>query len=134
MNDMRQMTALGRSIEDGSFAIIEAEAGPHEFGPAEWQVVRRVIHATADFEFKTLMRFHPDAVSAGIRALLEQQPDMEVVAEASNGREALQLIRQYQPNIVLMDIAMPVMTGSTFPASRSSQRNFPANVLPIMLS
>ena len=69
MNDMRQMTALGRSIEDGSFAIIDQEAGPHDFGPAEWQVVRRVIHATADFEFKTLMRFHPDAVRAGVAAL-----------------------------------------------------------------
>jgi len=30
MNDMRQMTSLGRSIEDGSFAIIDAEAGAHE--------------------------------------------------------------------------------------------------------
>jgi precorrin-8X/cobalt-precorrin-8 methylmutase len=66
---MRQMTSLGRSIEDGSFAIIDREAGPHEFGPGEWQVVRRVIHATADFEFKSLMRFHPDAVRAGISAL-----------------------------------------------------------------
>ena len=69
MNDMRQMTALGRSIEDGSFAIIDREAGAHEFGSAEWQVVRRVIHATADFEFKTLMRFHPDAVRTGVAAL-----------------------------------------------------------------
>lgn len=31
MNDMRQMTALGRSIEDGSFAIIDQEAGSHDF-------------------------------------------------------------------------------------------------------
>jgi precorrin-8X/cobalt-precorrin-8 methylmutase len=69
MSDMRQMTALGRSIEDGSFAIIDQEAGPHDFGPAEWQVVRRVIHATADFEFKTLMRFHPGAIEAGVAAL-----------------------------------------------------------------
>jgi precorrin-8X/cobalt-precorrin-8 methylmutase len=69
MNDMRQMTALGRSIEDGSFAIIDQEAGPHDFGPEEWEVVRRVIHATADFEFKTLMRFHPKAVRAGVTAL-----------------------------------------------------------------
>jgi precorrin-8X/cobalt-precorrin-8 methylmutase len=69
MNDMRQMTALGRSIEDGSFAVIDAEAGPHEFAPAEWQVVRRVIHATADFEFKTLMRFSAGAVAAGVAAL-----------------------------------------------------------------
>lgn len=69
MSDMRQMTGLGRKIEDGSFAIIDQEAGPHAFGPAEWQVVRRVIHATADFEFKTLMGFHPDAVRAGVAAL-----------------------------------------------------------------
>jgi precorrin-8X/cobalt-precorrin-8 methylmutase len=63
------MTGLGRNIEDSSFAIIDAEAGAHSFAPAEWQVVRRVIHATADFEFKTLMRFSPDAVASGIRAL-----------------------------------------------------------------
>jgi len=37
MNDMRQMTALGRSIEDGSFAIVDREAGPHDFPAAEWQ-------------------------------------------------------------------------------------------------
>ena len=38
MNDMRQMTNLGRNIEDSSFAIIDEEAGPHDFRPAEWQV------------------------------------------------------------------------------------------------
>jgi precorrin-8X/cobalt-precorrin-8 methylmutase len=69
MNDMRQMTALGRNIEDSSFSIIDQEAGPHDFAAAEWQVVRRVIHATADFEFKRLMRFHPDAIAAGVSAL-----------------------------------------------------------------
>ena len=69
MNDMRQMTALGRSIEDGSFAIIDAEVGAHSFPNDEWQVVRRVIHATADFEYASLMRFHPRAIAAGIRAL-----------------------------------------------------------------
>jgi precorrin-8X/cobalt-precorrin-8 methylmutase len=69
MNDMRQMTALGRSIEDGSFAIIDQEAGAHGFTPDQWQVVRRVIHATADFEFKDLMRFHLAAVQAGTKAL-----------------------------------------------------------------
>jgi precorrin-8X/cobalt-precorrin-8 methylmutase len=68
-HDMRQMTARGRAIEDGSFHVIDNEAGPHSFPPDQWQVVRRVIHATADFEFKKLMRFHPEAVSAGVRAL-----------------------------------------------------------------
>ena len=37
-------------IERKSFAIIDAEAGPHEHDPAQWQVVRRVIHTSADFE------------------------------------------------------------------------------------
>jgi precorrin-8X/cobalt-precorrin-8 methylmutase len=69
MNDMRQMTALGRRIEEGSFAIVDAEAGDHGFPPDQWQVVRRVIHATADFEFTSLMRFHPDAIRAGVAAL-----------------------------------------------------------------
>lgn len=50
-------------------------------------------------------------VRAGIRALLEKQSTMEVVAEASNGREALRLVRQHQPDLVLMDIAMPELNG-----------------------
>jgi len=69
MNDMRQMTALGRSIEQGSFEIVDREAGAHDFPPGEWQVVRRVIHATADFEFKSLLRFHANAAASGIAAL-----------------------------------------------------------------
>jgi len=69
MNDMRQLTELGRSIEDQSFAIIDREVGAHGFGSAEWQVVRRVIHATADFEFAELMHFQHGAVAAGVDAL-----------------------------------------------------------------
>ncbi len=68
-NDMRQMTALGRRIEDDSFAIIDREVGEHGFADAEWQVVRRVIHATADFEFAQLMHLSPGAVPAGVAAL-----------------------------------------------------------------
>ena len=86
-SDMRQMTALGRSIEDGSFAIIDDEAGAHGFPPREWQVVRRVIHATADFEFKTLMRLSPGAVDAGVRALRGGCPilvDVNMIAAGLN--------------------------------------------------
>jgi precorrin-8X/cobalt-precorrin-8 methylmutase len=83
MNDMRQMTALGRSIEDGSFAIVDREAGPHDFAPDEWQVVRRVIHATADFEMKALLRFSPGAIAAGVAALRGGAPivvDVKMIA------------------------------------------------------
>ncbi len=69
MNDMRQATAEGRRIEEASFALIDAEAGPHGFGPEEWQVVRRVIHATADFDFARALVFGGGAVAAGVAAL-----------------------------------------------------------------
>jgi DNA-binding NarL/FixJ family response regulator len=49
-------------------------------------------------------------VRAGFRALLESQ-NIEVVAEAANGREAIELTKKHHPNIVLMDIGMPGLNG-----------------------
>jgi precorrin-8X/cobalt-precorrin-8 methylmutase len=83
MNDMRQMTALGRRIEDDSFAIIDREVGAHGLPDATWQVVRRVIHATADFEFLQLLHVSPDAVASGIAALRRGAPvlvDVKMIA------------------------------------------------------
>ncbi|HEV8190678.1 MAG TPA: response regulator transcription factor [Ktedonobacterales bacterium] len=48
---------------------------------------------------------------AGLRALLEAQPDMQVVGEAGNGQEAVARARQLQPDVVLLDISMPGMDG-----------------------
>ena len=45
------------------------------------------------------------------RLILELEPDLEVVGEAGNGREAVALARQLQPDVVLMDIRMPVLDG-----------------------
>lgn len=50
-------------------------------------------------------------VRSGIRALLASLPDVTVVAEAQDGREAVQLAHQHQPDVVLMDVAMPGMIG-----------------------
>jgi DNA-binding NarL/FixJ family response regulator len=50
-------------------------------------------------------------VRAGIRSLLERLPGIQVVGEASDGREALRLAAQHQPQVVLMDIAMPRLSG-----------------------
>jgi two-component system, NarL family, response regulator NreC len=47
----------------------------------------------------------------GLRALIEKQPDMEVMAEVDNGRDAVRLARELAPNIVIMDVGMPDMTG-----------------------
>jgi precorrin-8X/cobalt-precorrin-8 methylmutase len=56
-------------IERSSFQIIDQEAGTHHFTGQQWSIVRRMIHTTADFEFKEMVRFHPHAVSAGIEAI-----------------------------------------------------------------
>lgn len=52
-------------------------------------------------------------IRAGIRMILTSAPDIEVVAEASNGREAVDLARAHGPDVVLLDIQMPVMDGLT---------------------
>jgi DNA-binding NarL/FixJ family response regulator len=50
-------------------------------------------------------------VRAGFRALLDAQPDVEVVGEAGDGTEAVRLARRERPDVVLMDIRMPVLDG-----------------------
>lgn len=50
-------------------------------------------------------------VRDGLRVLLERQPDFEVVGEASNGREAVEVSQRQSPDVVLMDVAMPIMNG-----------------------
>jgi DNA-binding NarL/FixJ family response regulator len=50
-------------------------------------------------------------VRAGIRQFLEQSPDIQVVAEASNGQEACVLLEEYQPDVAVLDIQMPLMSG-----------------------
>jgi two-component system nitrate/nitrite response regulator NarL len=53
---------------------------------------------------------HP-VVRRGIRMSLERNPRVQIVGEASNGREALVLVRELKPDVVLMDIDMPQMNG-----------------------
>lgn len=61
---------LGQDIEAESLRIIDAEVPePRPYQGAQWQVVRRMIHTTADFEMLDLVRFHPRAVAAGLAAL-----------------------------------------------------------------
>lgn len=74
-----QLTSAGQAIEHDSFAIIDAEVGSHAYTPGQWPIVRRMIHANADFEFNGLTRFHPEAVRAGVAAIL--RGDTPVVAD-----------------------------------------------------
>ncbi len=70
-------------------------------------------------------------VRAGIRALVEQLRDVKVIAEAKDGREALRLVGESHPDLVLMDIAMPGLNG--LEATARITKEFPA-VRVIVLS
>ena len=65
-----QLTKVGQKIEHDSFSIVDRESGDSEYSAEQWQVVRRMIHATADFEFNGLTEFSPNAVQAGMEAIL----------------------------------------------------------------
>ena len=50
-------------------------------------------------------------VRSGFRVILDSEPDITVLAEAGDGREAIELVRQYRPAVALLDIRMPVLDG-----------------------
>ena len=60
---------------------------------------------------RVLLADDHDVVRAGIRGILERQHGIEVVGEADNGREAIELARSLVPDLVLMDIGMPDLNG-----------------------
>ena len=60
---------------------------------------------------RVLLADDHELVRACIRSLLEKLTDVEVAAEASDGREAIRLVEKHEPHVVLTDIAMPVLNG-----------------------
>jgi DNA-binding NarL/FixJ family response regulator len=51
-------------------------------------------------------------VREGLRALIDRQTDMEVVGEAGDGRQAIEMTERLKPDVVVMDLSMPVMSGT----------------------
>jgi DNA-binding NarL/FixJ family response regulator len=68
-------------------------------------------------------------VRRGFAMVLGHQPDIEVVAEAGTGREAIDVVRQHRPDVVLMDIRMPEMDGLTATASLVQEADWPLKVI-----
>ena len=60
---------------------------------------------------KILLADDHGIIRQGLRSLLSKQSDMEVVAEAEDGRKAINLVREFKPDIVIMDITMPNLNG-----------------------
>lgn len=72
-------------IMQQSFAVIDREMGAHSFSELEYAIARRVIHSTADFEFKDLLRFSPDAITGAIAALRQSVPIITDVGMVKQG-------------------------------------------------
>jgi DNA-binding NarL/FixJ family response regulator len=71
-------------------------------------------------------------VRQGLRALLEAEEDIEIVGEAENGRQAIQLVKKLLPDVAVIDIAMPVLNG--LEATRQITRSVPATKVLILSS
>lgn len=71
-------------------------------------------------------------VRIGLKALLNYEKDMSVVGEAKNGEEALRLVRQLQPDVVIMDLLMPKMNGAD--ATRQIRSEHPDSKIIILTS
>jgi len=71
-------------------------------------------------------------VRQGLRALLKSEEDLEVVGEAENGRQAVMLARKSPPDVVVMDVAMPMLNG--LEATRQILKNTPSTKVMVLTS
>ncbi len=69
-------------------------------------------------------------VRQGLRSILEKQPGMEVIAEAENGREAVQIAEKLKPDVILMDFSMPGLNG--LEATRQIKQRMPNTKILIL--
>ena len=69
-------------------------------------------------------------VRRGVRALLESQPGWEVIAEATTGREAVELVRRLRPDVIVMDLSLPQLNG--LEATRQIAKESPATEVLVL--
>lgn len=96
-----------------SFAAIDREIGPHSFSPEEYAILRRVIHSTADFEFKELIRFSEGAIAAGLTALQQRVPIIVDVTMVRQGITSLVERTFRNPILTAIDHASQADPGKT---------------------
>jgi precorrin-8X/cobalt-precorrin-8 methylmutase len=107
------MSLLIHPILEQSFAVIDREIGNHDLAPQEYQIVRRVIHSTADFEFKHLIRFSPGAIEGAIAALQQQVPIVTDVTMVKQGITSLVAQTFQNPVISAVEQADVALPGKT---------------------
>lgn len=123
-----QLTQAGQQIEHDSFAIVDQEVGEHHYSADQWPLVRRMIHATADFEFNGLTRFHPDAIEVGVAAMLNGKPivaDVEMICVGVSRPRLAHFgveLRQFISDPDVIEAAHAVNSTRAVQAMRKAQR------------
>ncbi|GAB1541361.1 cobalt-precorrin-8X methylmutase [Scytonema sp. NUACC21] len=100
-------------IMEQSFAVIDCEIGDHDFSSAEYAIVRRVIHSTADFEFKHLVKFSDNAIEAGIEAIRRRVPIVTDVGMVKQGITGLVAQTFGNPLISAVETTVTALPGKT---------------------
>ncbi|GAB4193251.1 MAG: cobalt-precorrin-8X methylmutase [Coleofasciculaceae cyanobacterium] len=100
-------------IMEQSFAVIDREIGEHNFSPAEYAIVRRVIHSTADFEFARLIRFSEGAITSGITALRHRTPIITDVGMVKQGVAGMVAKTFGNPLIAAVEQVSEALPGKT---------------------
>lgn len=95
------MSKLNHPIVEESFAIIDREVGEHSLNPLQYAIARRVIHATADFDYLNLLRFSPEAINLGIKNLRQRVP---IVTDVT-------MVKQGIHNLVAKTFNNPIITA-----------------------
>jgi precorrin-8X/cobalt-precorrin-8 methylmutase len=96
-----------------SFAAIDGEIGLHNFNPLEYAIIRRVIHSTADFDFKELIYFSPNAIASGIDAIRRGVPIVTDVSMVKQGITNLVAQTFNNPIISAVEQASVALPGKT---------------------
>lgn len=98
---MKQSSSLNHPIVEQSFTIIDQEIGQHNLSPLEYMIARRVIHSTADFEFINLLKFSPESITIGVKALQQKTP---IITDVT-------MVRQGIINLVSKTFKNPIITA-----------------------
>lgn len=116
-----------------SFATIDREIGPHTLNAQEYAIARRVIHTTADFDFKDLLSFSPTAIQSGINALRQQYPIITDVSMVHMGIRNLVAQTFKNPLFVAVEAAPQAEPGKTRTETGMLQlaRQFPNAIFAI---
>ncbi|MCA1961957.1 MAG: precorrin-8X methylmutase [Desulfomonile sp.] len=128
IHELYERPLTGAAIESRSLETIDSEVGSHAFAPDQWEVVRRMIHTTADFSLMKSVRFSPDAIESGTGALRSRA---RIYVDSAMIRAGLSLERlrkvnpDYKPEDIFCYVAYPDI------AAEAAERGLPRSIFAV---